>query len=183
MASETGSSSETVTIEKSNSPEQPNPANRRAMIKKAGMFLGAASALAALGTPAKADAGADDIAGLWAGVVSFPGNLPPPFNTIIMTDGRIWTDSGQTDLTSAALDSTLWGAVKKIGHRQYHVVGRYWTYDPSANPTGYGTVDEIVTLSADGNSYHADFMGQFFDVNGNPLGPPSPGFEDAKRIA
>ncbi|HVO59935.1 MAG TPA: hypothetical protein VMT53_03315 [Terriglobales bacterium] len=92
-----------------NSPEQPNPANRRAMIKKAGMLLGGATALAALGTPAAADTseecGANVIEGLWAGVVSYPGI--PSFNTIIRTDGKIWTDSGQTDLTPAALSSTL----------------------------------------------------------------------------
>jgi len=44
-------------------------------------------------------------------------------------------------------------------------------------------VDEVVTLSADGKSYHADATAQFFDNDGNPLGPPSIGSEDAKRIA
>jgi hypothetical protein len=56
--------------------------NRRHMLKGAGMFLGASGAHSALAIPAGAtseDKDADEIVGLWQGVVSAQDNSFPPF--------------------------------------------------------------------------------------------------------
>ena len=65
----------------------------------------------------------------------------------------------------------------------FSLSGRFWTYDPSANPTGFGTVTQVATVSKDGTTYHAEGYAQFFDVNGNPLGPPAFQYDDGTRIA
>lgn len=84
------------------SPEQPDLlVNRRKMLKRAGMVLGASGALAALVIPAGATSGeddADEIAGLWHGVVSAKDNSFSPFKTFELYGG-IWISSGQPDLT------------------------------------------------------------------------------------
>ena len=158
--------------------------DRRRMLTHAGIVLGATGALVALTTPASAAAteGANEMDGLWQGVISAPDNSFPPFGVFLMYGGGIWTGSGQVDLTLAALSSTLWGAFKRIGPRQFHGVGRFWTYDANFNPTGFATVDQINTISTDGKAYHGEGALQFFDNNGNSLGPASPLLDDSKRV-
>jgi hypothetical protein len=166
--------------------EQPSlKVNRRHVLKGAGMFLGAGGALAALATPAGGTSGdqdVDEIGGLWQGVVSVQDNSFPPFKTWELYGGGIWISSGQTDLTSAALSSSLWAIFKRVGSRKFRGIGRFWIYDPSANPTGFGTVDQTTTVSEDGKTYHGEGPLQFFDNNGNALGPPSTIFDDGIRI-
>jgi len=170
-------------------PAQPDPLDRRVMLKKAGMLLGASAALATLGTPAQAaakDADANAIVGLWAANISSPdGSFPsfPAFETWGPGNPGIWLGSGQPDLTPAALGSTGWGIWRRIGPRKYREIARFWTYDPNANPTGFATLDFTFTLSEDGNSYHGEGFTQFFDTNGNSLGPPSATLDDGTRIA
>jgi hypothetical protein len=164
--------------------------NRRNMLKRAGIVLGASGALAALATPAGAtkdkdedtDKDTDEVAGLWSTVVSAPDNSFPPFKAFEVYGAGTWTGSGQTDLTPAALASTAWGTWKRVGHRKFRVIGRYWTYDPNENPTGFGAVDFTLTLSKDGKTYHGEGPTQFFDNNGKSLGPPSTTFDDGTRI-
>ena len=122
-------------------------------------------------------------AGLWSTVVHAPDNSFS-FNAFeLWGGGGTFIGSGQTDLTPAALESSAWGVWSKIGPRQFRVTARFWTYDASANPTGFATVDFTFTLSSDGTTYHGEGPLQFFDNNGNPLGPPIPTFDDGTRIA
>jgi hypothetical protein len=60
---------------------------------------------------------------------------------------------------------------------------RYWTYDTSANPTGFGAASGQITLSKDGNTYTSKGPLQFFDNNGKPVLPsPIPFLANATRI-
>ncbi len=175
------------------SPEQPSlKVDRRQVLKRAGMVLGASGALAALAIPAGArsvDQDADEIAGLWQGVVSPQDKMSfPPFKTFELFGGGIWIASGQTDLTLGALDSALWGVFKRVGHSTFRGIGRFWTYDMNFNNTGFGTVEETITVSKDGKTYHAEGPSQFFDNNGNPIpmnmgGGPTTILDDGIRIA
>ena len=166
--------------------KEPVPdSNRRNMLKGAGMFLGASGALAALAIPvgAASEQDADEILGLWQGVISAPDNSFPPFKTFEQYGGGgIWISSGQTDLTPAALSSALWGTFKRVGHRQFRGIGRFWTYGPGGTPTGFGAADQITTVSEDGKTYHAEGPLQFFDNAGNSLGPATTLFDDGNRI-
>jgi hypothetical protein len=157
--------------------------DRRRMLTRAGLVLGATGALAAVvSEPAAAENRSDEIDGLWQGVISAPDNSFPSFPVYVMYGGGIWTGSGQVDLTLAALSSTLWGAFKRTGSRQFHGIGRFWTYDANFNPTGFATVDQVNTLSPDGKAYHGDGALQYFDNNGNSLGPAAPFFDDSRRV-
>jgi len=131
----------------------------------------------------KAAPGDGSPAGLWSTVVHAPDNSFsfPAFE--LWGGGGTFIGSGQPDLTPAALGSSAWGVWKKIGPRQFQVIARFWTYDPSANPTGFATLDFTFTLSGDGTTYHGQGPTQFFDNNGNPLGPPIPTLDDGTRIA
>jgi hypothetical protein len=166
--------------------ERAPDSNRRNMLKGAGVFLGASGALAALAIPvgaASEDQVADEILGLWQGVISAPDNSFPPFKAFEQYGGGgIWIASGQPDLTPAALASALWGVFKRVGQRKFRGVGRFWTYDPSGNPTGFATVDQTTTVSEDGKTYHGEGPVQFFDNDGNSLGPATTMFDDGKRI-
>jgi hypothetical protein len=168
------------------SPEQPNlQVNRRQILKRAGIVLGASGAIAALAIPASADGQDHDeveIVGLWQGVVSAQDNSFPPFSTFEQYGAGTWISSGQTDLTPAVLASSLWGTFKRVGRRKFHGIGRFWTYDPSANPTGFGAVDQTTTVSEDGKTYHGKGSLQFFDNNGNSLGPPTTILDNGTRI-
>ena len=174
-------------------PNQPTDAStepglkldRRRMLTRAGMVLGATGALAALTIPGSAAAkteGADEMDGLWQGTISSPDNSFASFGVYLMYGGGIWTGSGSVDLTLAALSSTLWGAFKRIGPRRFHGIGRFWTYDANFNPTGFATVDQINTVSRDGNKYHGDGALQYFDNNGNSLGPEAALSDDSTRV-
>jgi hypothetical protein len=161
------------------------PVDRRSMLKRAGMVLGASGTLAALAIPSGAtsqDPDGDAITGLWQGVVSAQDNSFPPFNTFELYGGTIWISSGQTDLTPAALSSSLWAIFKRVGPRTFRGIGRFWTYDSSANPTGFGTVDQTTKVSEDGRTYYGEGPLQFFDNSGNPLGPPTTIIDKGKRI-
>ncbi|MBV8632112.1 MAG: hypothetical protein JOZ83_14370 [Silvibacterium sp.] len=161
--------------------------DRRRMLTRAGMVLGATGALAALTIPSSA-AGresaeeADEMNGLWQGTISSPDNSFSPFGAFLMYGGGIWTGSGSVDLTLAALSSTLWGAFKRIGPHQFHGIGRFWTYDANFNPTGFATVDQINTVSRDGKKYHGDGALQYFDNNGNSVGPATAFSDDSTRV-
>jgi hypothetical protein len=184
---------ETNKAETSNSqntlPEPSNlRVNRRQMLKGAGMFLGTGGALATLAMPAEAEKhnaeeDADEIVGLWRTVVSAPDNSFPAFPAFeVWSAGGTFTGSGQPDLTPAALASTAWGAWNRVGKRRFHLVARFWTYNPDASPSGFASVDFLFTLSKDGNAYHGEGPTQFFDNNGSPLGPPSATFDDGTRV-
>src|SRR5258708_15274851 len=86
--------------------EQPSlKVNRRHMLKGAGMFLGASGTLAALATPAGAsseDEDADDIAGLWQGIVSAQDNSFPPFKTFEQYGGGLLLRRRQTGFYDCA---------------------------------------------------------------------------------
>jgi len=122
-------------------------------------------------------------AGLWSTIVHAPDNSFsfPAFE--LWGGGGTFIGSGQPDLTPAALGSSAWGVWTKIGPRQFRVIARFWTYDPSANPTGFATLDFTFTLSRDGKTYHGQGPTQFFDNDGNPLGPPIPTLDDGTLIA
>jgi hypothetical protein len=159
---------------------------RRHMLKGAGAFFGGGGALAALAAPAGAmsdDEDPSDIEGLFASVVSAPDNSFPPFKVFGLWGDGTFIGSGQTDLTHAALESSAWGRWKQVGDRQFRLIARFWTYSPSAVPTGFGTVDFTYTLSADGNRYHGVGPLQFFDNNGHSLAPPTTTHDDGVRIA
>jgi len=158
--------------------------DRRCMLTRAGILFGATGVLGALAIPASATEteGANEMDGLWQGVISSPDNSFSSFGVYLMYGGGIWTGSGQVDLTLAALSSTLWGAFKRIGPRQFHGVGRFWTYDANFNPTGFATVDQINTLGADGKKYHGDGALQYFDNIGNSLGPAVAFSDDSTRV-
>ena len=162
--------------------------DRRRILQRAGGFLCGAGMLAAMVTPAAAEPPQDDttgIEGLWQGVVAGPGF--PAFETFELYGGTIWISSGQTDLTPAAMDSSLWATYSLIGHRTYRGIGRFWTYNwngsAGASTNGYGALVQTTTLSADGNSYSAEGPLQFYDNNGKPVGAPIVITDRGVRIA
>ena len=158
--------------------------DRRRLLKGAGGVLGVGAALMALPKSAGADEGEPgSIVGLWAGVVSSPGDPFPPFRVWDLWGQRTWVSTGQTDLTYTALESSLLGTWKQVGRDAYRTVARFWTYSPSAVPSGFVTVEAIFTLSADGKKYQGVGPLQFFDTSGNSLGPPVTTYDDGVRIA
>ena len=159
--------------------------DRRRMLMRAGTIFGSGGALAALALPAVAGAEeqAAEIDGLWESLISAADNSFPAFRAFNLYGGGLWIGSGETDLTPAALSSPLWALTRRIGPRRFHGVGRFWTYDPNANPSGYAGVDQIATVSDDGKTYRGEGSLQFFDTSGNPLGPPAPLRDNATRIA
>jgi len=167
--------------------EQPSlKVDRRRALKRAGIVLGASGALAALAIPSGAspqDEGQGEILGLWQGVISAQDNSFPPFKTFELYGGGLWISSGQNDLTPASLSSTLWGAFRRIGARTFRGIWRFWLYDPSANSVGFATLDQITTVSEDEKTYHSEGPLQFFDNNGNPLGPQTTILDNGTRIA
>jgi len=167
--------------------EQPSmKVDRRSVLKRAGIVLGASGALAALAIPSGAspqDEGQGEILGLWQGVISAQDNSFPPFKTFELYGGGLWISSGQNDLTPASLSSTLWGAFRRIGARTFRGIWRFWLYDPSANSVGFATLDQITTVSEDEKTYHSEGPLQFFDNNGNPLGPQTTILDNGTRIA
>jgi len=175
-------------IEQNDSPAQPEPVNRRVMLKKASMFLGAAGTLAVLNTSANAASegqglGADEIAGLWLGIISASDGSFPPFDVFDLFGGGVYISSGQNDLSPASLSSAAWQTYKRVGPEEFQAVGRFWTYDTNGNNTGFGAVSVKFTVSKDGKTYHGEGPLQFFDNNGNSLGPPITIFDDGTRIA
>ena len=122
-------------------------------------------------------------AGLWSDVVHAPDNSFSFKAFELWGRDGTWIGSGQIDLTPAALESSAWAVWRHVGPRQFRLIARVWTYDPSANPTGFGTVDMIFTLSRDGRTYHGEGITQFFDNDGNPVTPPIPTLDEGTRIA
>ncbi|MBV9083921.1 MAG: hypothetical protein JOZ62_14685 [Acidobacteriaceae bacterium] len=158
--------------------------NRRRLLNKAGAVLGAGAALTTLPESARADGSeSDTIVGLWAGIVSAPGNPFPAFRVWDLWGPEIWISNGQTDLTYTALESSLLGTWKQVGRAAYRAVARFWTYSSSAVPSGFVTVEAIFTLSADGKKYQGVGPLHFFDINSNSLGPPVTAYDDGVRIA
>ena len=162
---------------------------RRRILSEAGKLLGGGAAVAALtsspveASQYQAEGGPGQISGLWQGTVSAKDNSFPPFKTFELYGGGIWISSGQTDLTPAALDSSLWGTFTQTGPRTFRGTGRFWTYDPHANPTGFGALIQTTTISNDGRTYHGEAPLQFFDSNGNALGPAVTILDDGVLIA
>ncbi|MBV9939711.1 MAG: hypothetical protein JO150_14490 [Acidobacteriaceae bacterium] len=158
--------------------------NRRRLLKGAGTVLEAGAALTVLPESASADDSEPcSIVGLWAGVVSAPGNPFPPFRVWDLWGPETWISNGQTDLTYTALQSSLLGTWKQVGRASYRAVARFWSYSSSAVPSGFVTVEAIFTLSADGKKYQGVGPLQFFDTNGNSLGPPVTTYDNGVRIA
>jgi hypothetical protein len=156
-----------------------------------GAAVVAAGAIGAFGMPGAAladngdpedEARTHQIAGLWHTVVSAQNNSFPAFQAFELYAARIWIGSGQIDLQPASLSSSAWGIWEHVGHGRVRVVGRFWTYDAHANPTGFSAVDFTVTVSQDGNTYNGEGTLEFFDTKGTSLGPPTPIRNDGTRI-
>lgn len=108
--------------------------NRRRLLKGVGGVLGASATLTALSEAASADSSElGSIVGLWAGMVSPPGNPFPPFRVWDLWGPETWASTGQT---YTALQSSLLGTWKQVGRADYRAVARFWTYSPSAVPSG-----------------------------------------------
>jgi hypothetical protein len=45
-----------------------------------------------------------------------------------------------------------------------------WTFDSSGNLTGTAYISESVTVDAGGNGYDGQYVINFFDTSGNPVG-------------
>ncbi|MBV8207131.1 MAG: hypothetical protein JO041_10085 [Acidobacteria bacterium] len=158
--------------------------DRRRIMQRAGMLLGAGGALAALSLPAgalRADE-EDELAGLWHSIVSTKDNSVPAFAAFELFSGGIWIGSGSTDLSPAALSSPLWAIYKRIGRRTFHGGGRFWTYEPNGTPNGFAAVEQITTVDEQGRRYQGEGTIQFFDPSGAPLAPASPVVDDGQRI-
>lgn len=158
--------------------------NRRQMLTRAGAVV-AGGVLSALATPAHATNGkddADEIAGLWQGTVTAADNSFS-FQALSLYGAGLFISSGNTDLTPASLSSTLWGTYKRIGNRTFKAGGRFWTYNPDGSPSGFGAFESTMIVSEDGQTQNQDGGPvQFFDINGNSLGPPIPLLGTLARI-
>jgi hypothetical protein len=158
------------------------------MLTGAGALV-AAGAIGALARPgvAAANVGLQGLAGLWHTEVSALDNSFPAFQAFELYGSALpgpglWFGSGQPDLTPAALSSTAWGIWEPVGLQRFRVTGRFWVYDPNANPTGFSAVTFTVDVSAGGNTYKGTGTIEFFDNNGVSLGPPSPIADNGARI-
>jgi hypothetical protein len=159
--------------------------SRRNILKRAGLAAGAMGALALVKgtTVAKAEDQDQQIVGLWLTVLSAPDNSFPSFKIIeVYGGGGTYTGSGQPDLTPTALSSAAWGIWSRVGQRKFHSVAQFWTYNPDATPSGFAFGDLTSTVSKDGKTYHGEGRLQYFDNDGNPLGPPLTFFNDGTRI-
>jgi len=154
---------------------------RRHLLKGAGVLLGAEAA-AAPSASADDEDSQPSIEGLWGTVVSSPGL--PSFQALeTFGGGGVWTGSGQTNLTPAALASTAWGVWTSLGNHKFKVIARFWIYTPTAVPVGYAAINFTYTLSADGKHYAGVGTTSSFDTNNNPLGPPAVTYDNGVRIA
>ena len=149
--------------------------DRRYMLLRTGAVLGTGGMLSALAPPAHAASGngdTDEIAGLWQGLVTAADNSFS-FQALSLYGAGLFISSGNTDLTPASLSSTLWGTYKRIANRTFKAGGRFWTYNPDGSPSGFGAFECTLVISDDGQTQQQGGGGvQFFDVNGNSLGPP-----------
>src|SRR5579862_9262109 len=89
--------------------ENADAVDRRRLLRRAGGLLAAGGALAALAQPASADTNSNELDGLWQSVVSAADSSFAPFKAFEIYGGGLWIGSGQTDLTPALLESSLWG--------------------------------------------------------------------------
>lgn len=146
---------------------------------------GAVGGMGALVVPgvALADTGdTDDLSGLWQTVISAADNTFPAFRAFELYGPGTYIGSGQPDLQPGSLSSSAWGIWERTGPRRFRLTARYWTYDTSANPSGFGAATTQITLSKDGNTYTSKGPLQFFDNHGNPIPPVFPILLNATRI-
>jgi len=130
-----------------------------------------------------------------------PQTNQAPHNSIVglwqltyTSGGSVWDMSFDTyhadgtendnDMSPPSLSSICEGVWEMIGPRtiKLHHVG--WVWDPTGTILlGVFSLDEINTLSNDGNSYSGVFTFQNYDTDWNPIGPPTPGTTSAVRIS
>jgi hypothetical protein len=158
--------------------------NRRDVLAGAAA-LAAAGGLGALvlpGAALAANAGQDELTGLWHDVISAADNSFPPFQTFELYSGGIWIGSGNTDLTPASLDSSAWGIWERLAPHSFRATGRFWTYKPNGTPSGFGVVSYTLTVSDDGSAFRGQGPQQFFDTKGQALGAPATLLFRATRV-
>lgn len=117
------------------------------------------------------------VAELAAPRVSGPAQMSARVN------GRILAWVSGDGLNAAQCYHRKSGSERADSSATFNLSGRFWTYDPSANPTGFATVTQVAVVSKDGKSYHAEGYAQFFDLNSNPLGPSTLQYDDGNRLA
>jgi hypothetical protein len=158
-----------------------NLSNRRHML--IGGAVGGMGALVMSGVALAEKVETDELSGLWLTVISAADNSFPSFRAIELYGRGTYIGSGQPDLQPGSLSSSAWGIWEQTGARTFRLTARYWTYDTSANPTGFGAASTQITLSKDGNTYTSKGPLQFFDNNGKPVLPsPIPIQLTATRI-
>ena len=106
--------------------------------------------------------GLDSIVGLWKNSVIVGGN-------VVVNSIAAWHSDG-TEFDNVDFPPTTGNICQGVWENKGRKVTEHhlgWTFDTSANPTGYFTLEQNVKLSKDGQSYSGPFDQKFYDTDGN----------------
>jgi hypothetical protein len=120
------------------------------------------------------------IVGFWHFKMLIGGQPIDAGNQQWHSDGtEVLNSGGRSPLTG----NICFGVWKQIGERHYKLNHRGIGFDASGSAiASVDSIEYVVTLSRDGNSYSGTFTSTPYDKDGNRLGPPVDGNVTAKRI-
>ena len=108
--------------------------------------------------------GSDSIVGMWKDNWIIGGN-------VVVTSIATWHSDG-TEFDNVDLPPTVGNICQGVWESKGRKVTEHhfgWTFDTSANPTGYFTLEQNVKLSKDGQTYSGPFDQKYYDNDGNLL--------------
>lgn len=152
---------------------------------------GVAGAIGALALPSLAlahdehqDEHSDELPGLWLNVISALDNSFPTFQAFELYGAGIFIGTGNADLNPQSLSSSAFGIWENAGERKFRLTLRFWTYNPSAMPTGFIANDVEITLSEDGNTFIRHRLVAIFRHQREPYGSviPNPGKRHTHQV-
>jgi hypothetical protein len=109
--------------------------------------------------------GYGSIVGMWKNSIVVGGNVVATSISTWHSDGTEFDNIDAPPIVGNICQG-VWQSVSVRKVAEHHFG---WQFDSSSNPSGYFTLEQNITLSADGLSYKGPFDQKFYDNNGNLL--------------
>jgi hypothetical protein len=109
---------------------------------------------------------------------------PPPGQAATVLSLMTFFEDGNLlqEGSDPSLRSTGRGKWQRTGHQQFTQEFLNWRFDAARNYIGTRVVTSTITLSDDGNEYHAESAVQIFDASGNLVSSGQGATEVAQRL-